>query len=389
MCHKKLFARAVGLTLLMIVLAACGAPPATPTPVPPTATFAPPTATATATATPVPPTATATRVPPTPTATPVPPTPTPLAVKDMVQYRNPQKYRVEYVVTVKSAGFDTTELRVYQPRPVEWITQKEIQIEEVSPAPTNSGADPTYGNGVYYWNISGAPKGGGTAPFKIQFTFTTHETIAQIDPAAVKPYNTADPQYQLYTRAERFIEADDPQIVELANQIAGTEKNPYLIARKFYDYVIDKSSYQLLGKGLAGAKVLATTNKGECGDYASLFVALCRVKGIPARPIVGYWAISGTGQTHVWSEFYVEPFGWIPADANIGQARPQQRDYYFGNLDNQRVILNKNFNVTLEPPAPNNFVAQFLQTPLYFFWGRGDSKTMSIERTSWTVTKLP
>ncbi|MCI0474815.1 MAG: transglutaminase domain-containing protein [Anaerolineales bacterium] len=388
MNHKTIASGMIGLMLVM--LAACGAPPATSTPLPPppTNTLAP-IATATATAIPPTATATATRVPPTATATPILPTPTPLAVKDMVQYRNPQKYRVEYVVTVKSAGFDTTELRVYQPRPVEWITQKEIQIEEVSPAPTNSGADPTYGNGVYYWNISGAPKSGGTAPFKIQFTFTTFETITRIDPAAVKPYNTADPQYQLYTRAERFIEADDPQIVELANQIAGTEKNPYLIARKFYDYVVDKTTYQLLGKGLAGAKVLATTSKGECGDYASLFVALCRAKGIPARPIVGYWAITGTGQTHVWSEFYVEPFGWIPADSNIGQFRSQQRDYYFGNLDNQRVILNKNFNLTLDPPAPNNYVAQFLQTPSYWFWGRGDGKTMSIERTSWTVTQLP
>jgi transglutaminase-like putative cysteine protease len=301
MNHRAIVSGMIGLMLMM--LAACGAPLATPTPLPPpTNTLAP---TAIVTALPPAATATATRVPPTLTATPIPPTPTPLAVKDMVQYRNPQKYRVEYVVTVKSAGFDTTELRVYQPRPIEWITQKQVQVEDVSPAPTNSGADPTYGNGVYYWNISGAPKSGATAPFKIQFTFTTSETITRIDPAAVKPYNITDPQYQLYTRAERFIEADDPQIVELANQIAGTEKNPYVIARKFYDYVIDKASYQLLGKGLAGAKALATTNRGECGDYASLFVALCRAKGIPARPIVGYWANSGTDQTHVWSEFYV------------------------------------------------------------------------------------
>lgn len=92
----------------------------------------------------------------------------------MVQYRNPQKYRVEYLVTVKSAGFNTTELRVYQPRPIEWASQKEIQIEEVSPPPTSSGADPTYGNGIFYWNLSGTPQGGATAPFKIQFTFTLY-----------------------------------------------------------------------------------------------------------------------------------------------------------------------------------------------------------------------
>lgn len=74
----------VSLTLVALSLVACGAPAATPTPVPPTATPVPPTPTPVPpTVTPVPPTdtpvpPTLTPVPPTATPTPVPPTPTPV-----------------------------------------------------------------------------------------------------------------------------------------------------------------------------------------------------------------------------------------------------------------------------------------------------------------------
>ena len=77
MNHKKLLPQMIGLTLVMLLLVACGTPQpaATPTPKPATSTPVPPTPT------PIPPTPTL--VPPTPTPipptpTPVPPTPTPI-----------------------------------------------------------------------------------------------------------------------------------------------------------------------------------------------------------------------------------------------------------------------------------------------------------------------
>jgi hypothetical protein len=68
MDHKKLLLQMFGWMLVLQLLAACGAPQPTPTPIPPTPTPVPPTAT------PVPLPSTATPVPPTPT--PVPPTAT-------------------------------------------------------------------------------------------------------------------------------------------------------------------------------------------------------------------------------------------------------------------------------------------------------------------------
>ena len=66
MNHKRLLPQMTGLTLVLVLLGACGTPQPTPTPVP-----------STSTPTPVPPTATFTPGPPTATPTPIPPTPTP------------------------------------------------------------------------------------------------------------------------------------------------------------------------------------------------------------------------------------------------------------------------------------------------------------------------
>ncbi len=307
-----------------------------------------------------------------------------------VVYQNPQKYRVTYIVTVYNDGFDLTELLVYQPRPREWDAQIDVQVETVSPPPKVEGVDPDYGNRMFYWQRDAEPLAGEASSFEIRFIFTAFETITDIDPADVQLYREDNPQFTLFTRSERFLEALDPEIVGIAERVAGDETNPYLLARRFYEYVVDTSSYELLDEGLRGARTLAKTGVGECGDYASLFIALCRAAGIPARPVVGYWAVSGIDQTHVWAEFYVEPFGWIPVDPTVGQSAPEWREYYFGAMDNERVILNKGFNIQLDPPGPDNYSAPFLQVPLWWFWGSGgDADRMWIERTSWTVEKLP
>jgi transglutaminase-like putative cysteine protease len=264
-----------------------------------------------------------------------------------------------------------------------------VQIESVSPSPTRESVDPIFGNGLFYWLKGSEPAPGGSLDFEIRFSLTAYETVTDIDPELVQKYREDDANFDLYTKSERFIEATNPQIIELADQIAGGETNPYVLARKYYDYVVDHARYKLLGEGLKGAVALVETDVGECGDYVSLFIALCRAAGIPSRPIVGYWAISGIDQTHVWAEFYLEPFGWIPVDPTIGQQKPSQRDYYFGNMDNQRVILNKGFNLMLDPPGPDNYVAPFLQVPLWWFWGNGNAAGTYLERTTWKVVKIP
>ena len=317
-------------------------------------------------------------------------TPVPVSTirtSNAIRYQNPQKYEVFYEMRLFNTGFEPGKVKIYQFRPMEWETQRDITIEDISPLPTKQSMD-NFGNGMYYWEIKNSPKIGESISFATRFTITAYEIESTITPADVQPYNTENAEYQFYTRSDRFIEADDPKIIQLANQVAGTETNPYQIAHSFYDYIIDTYHYELTGRGLLGAKSFMETGKGECGDYTALFVALCRSKGIPSRPIVGYWATSGLNQTHVWGEVYIEPFGWIPVDPTVGQSQTTSRDYYFGNIDNRRVILNKNYNIILEPASPGNIPAPFLQGPLLYCEGRRDLTKLTIERSKWMVVSM-
>jgi transglutaminase-like putative cysteine protease len=328
--------------------------------------------------------------PVTPTLASAPePSVSPVALQSSIVEQNPRNYRVEFVATVRNAGFSLNKLLIYQPRPIEWNGQRNVTVEMVSPTPTKQGADLIFGNGLYYWNVNDLPRAGQSLPITIRFTYTAYELAANIDPNEVQPYDKEGALYKLYTRPEKYIESSDLQIVAIANQVAAGEENPYLLARKFYDYVIETFQYRLVGKGLLGAKALINNREGECGDYASMFIALARAKGIPARSVVGYWAISGVEQTHVWAEFYLEGIGWVPVDPTIGQQSASKQEYYFGNMDNQRVILEKGFSFPMDPPAPDNYLAPLMQGPAWWFWGDGDGNTMSTEVTRWDVSSIP
>jgi hypothetical protein len=56
---------------------------------------------------------------------------------------------------------------------------------------------------------------------------------------------------------------------------------------------------------------------------------------------------------HDWSEIYIEPWGWLPADASYGvrdDADPRVRDFFCGSIDPYRAIVNLDYGRTLQPP---------------------------------------
>jgi transglutaminase-like putative cysteine protease len=315
------------------------------------------------------------------------PAATPGSHRSSVSQESPRRYHVEFVVTIRNEGFSATKLFVYQARPIAWDGQRHVTIDSVSPAPDRKGSDPEFGNGLYFWNVDRRiPAAGESLQLKMRFSLTAFETTSRIDPGDVRPYRTRSRLYALYTRPERFIESKDPRVVRIARKVGDREDNPYLLAKRFYDYVVRTARYRRSGEGLFGAKALLVTGEGECGDYASLFVALCRAKGIPARPIVGYWAKSGVDQTHVWAEFYLEGIGWVPVDPTVGQ-ESGDAEYYFGNMDDQRVILHKGFNISMDPPAPGADRVALLQVPACWWWGSGGVDRMSVKVTGWNVAE--
>ena len=140
----------------------------------------------------------------------------------------------------------------------------------------------------------------------------------------------------------------DPFIKELANKITGSEKNPYWIARKVYEYLTNNLTYNL--KPVGGWNPAPTVLKrgtASCSEYTYSMIALCRSLGVPIR-YVGAISLRGDDASyddvfHRWTEVYLPPYGWIPFDANKGdQETPGGKVLGIGNVDARYIITTEN-----------------------------------------------
>lgn len=141
---------------------------------------------------------------------------------------------------------------------------------------------------------------------------------------------------------------DDPVLAEVAKSFTQRD-NTVTLARQIYDRVLERMQYEkkLSFKGAARAWQECV---GECGDYAALFVSLCRQTSIPARGVAGFAFRDEQWEHHVWAEFYVPDIGWVPCDPSFGDAGPAAADRYFAQLDGSRLALSRDFDLDFTPP---------------------------------------
>ena len=313
--------------------------------------------------------------------------------KAVVELNNPQRYQVVYNCTIWNINYDLSNFWLYLPKIKDWKGQLGTREVSVTPGPmliNDIGWDDK-GNYMYYWGVTTWPQGWQWAyTFEVVSEFTAFElNIIKDAEEYLEGFNAYDREswlYQEYTKSEEFIQSDYYPIWKVADEVQKYKTTPYSQAASFYQFVTEHMDYELLGEGLKGAKYAYDEEKGECGDYAALFCALCRAAGIPARLVVGHWAASGN-QTHVWAEFYVEPFTWIPVDPTVGD-NPQNFSYYFGNMDNSRVIMTKGCNIKLDPQGPPCCeVAPILQVWHPIISGTGGWGDWNIQ-TQWTVRQI-
>ncbi|MBM4353242.1 MAG: hypothetical protein FJ109_05505 [Deltaproteobacteria bacterium] len=116
---------------------------------------------------------------------------------------------------------------------------------------------------------------------------------------------------------------DDPKVVETVRAIAGDETNLHRLFYRTYRWVLDNMDYNLAG-GWNAAPLLIERKTGSCSEYTILLVSLLRAAGIPAR-YVGSVVMRGEPASvdlvfHRWAEVYLPGLGWLPVDANRGDA---------------------------------------------------------------------
>ena len=151
--------------------------------------------------------------------------------------------------------------------------------------------------------------------------------------------------------------APTPYLRALAESLAGKETNPLAKARKYYDFITKNVRYTYMRDYFLYENIpefAALNLRGDCGVQGLLFITLCRLSGIPARWASGFCLTPTTVGSHDWTQFYVEPYGWLFCDPSYGggafrSGNEERRDYYFGNLDCFRLTANHEFQAEFVP----------------------------------------
>ena len=167
------------------------------------------------------------------------------------------------------------------------------------------------------------------------------------------------PDVRKYLESDFWIPSDDRKVESLALGIAAGRAGILAKSRAVYDWVVDNTRRDPDVPGCGSGIVEATlaSRSGKCADISSVYVALARAAGVPAREVFGL-RLGRQGETdvtdghHCWAEFYLPGTGWIPVDpADVVNgmfekqldpaAAKRCRDYYFGAVDGDRIVLER------------------------------------------------
>lgn len=117
---------------------------------------------------------------------------------------------------------------------------------------------------------------------------------------------------------------DTPVIQEAAQEAIGSETNLLRKMLKIRNYVYDRLSYSLTPH-IDTPDVVLERGIGSCGEYVGVLLALARLNGIACRTVGRYKCPPKPEQhfvplepdyNHVWIEFYVPGYGWLPMESN-------------------------------------------------------------------------
>jgi len=190
--------------------------------------------------------------------------------------------------------------------------------------------------------------------FWVEYEYIVRAFYLPINPLKVKEYDTSSSLYLTYTAEKPPNISFTPYLEELTNRIVSCEDNPYLKAKRIYNWIITHVTYNLSYDYSLYDNIpefVARERRGDCGMQALLFITLCRIAGIPARWQSGWYMNPVKPSMHDWAQFYVEPYGWLYADLSFGGSMPQERkEFYFGNIEGFRMAANEDISVQYDPP---------------------------------------
>ena len=178
--------------------------------------------------------------------------------------------------------------------------------------------------------------------------FDRYEVRTQVEANRVPTQYTIDDRFlSKYLGESVILPVSHSAVTATVRQVTAGTQNPYVKAQRLYNWVLDRLTPEYREASRSATDAIES-RRGNAFSYATLYATLLRAAGVPARVMGGYlFDIDGTPLRHYWSEFFLQDFGWVPADPALGDAMhaerlPERRNagaFYFGNLDAGRITF--------------------------------------------------
>ncbi|HBZ25272.1 MAG TPA: cysteine protease [Rikenellaceae bacterium] len=264
---------------------------------------------------------------------------------------NPVKMKIRYTLSVKPNEVpDGESVRVWMPYPrTDTKSHTDIQLLSTT-QPLYIISPDSYAHKSIY--MEGVAVKDEPLKFGFELIYTSFAQVHLFGAEDIKDYDISGEIYKEYTgESGQHIRFSD-NIRSAVKEAIGEESNPYLKARKIYEWIDSNFPW-------ASAREYSTIENipeyvlknrhGDCGQVSLLFITMARCAGVPAKWQSGWMMHPGNINLHDWAEVWFEGVGWVPVDQSFGRVKSSKGDdsafYFFTKgLDPYRLIVNDNIS---------------------------------------------
>lgn len=263
-------------------------------------------------------------------------------------------FEMTYTARVQGIPPEARRVELWLPYPVSDEHQRVFDLTVESPYPTELTHDPKLGNAILH--LGAMPPNESSFQVRLRFKVLRSEVLSgNLTQVASGKLDGELGHLQRYLVADRLVTLSE-RVEKIAAENTRGKATLLEKARANYDYVLQhmEYGYEKPGAGTGDTERACDLAMGNCTDYHSLFISLNRASGIPTRFVMGYplkkEELAGDDKGyHCWSEFYLPGRGWVPVDISVADTSGKT-DYYFGNLDPDRVKWSVGRDLLLSPP---------------------------------------
>ncbi len=282
----------------------------------------------------------------------------------------PRVFRFIYDVEIGPLTGGADAAQVFVPLAQSDEHQRVLSRVVTASIPGSEGREEEHGNA--FWHGQLAQPEGQTVLVRVEYEverrpYHKEGLCSAHRGAALSP--SEERRLRQYLDGDRLVPVNHPVLAPALEEIRLTASvdNKALTARTIYDWLIDNLEYKKVGTGWGNGDAFWACSEryGNCTDFHSLFNALARSSGIPARFEIGFPIPQDRGKGriggyHCWAQFFLPGAGWVPVDASEAFKHPDRREEFYGGQGADRIRFTTGRDLVLGPSQTSGPLNYFI-----------------------------